>query len=89
MYKKNTDVLVAYSGLHYTNMPTKSKNLHTPKYYELHRDEACILIADQLSNGWKISDVTKYFILLGYDYLFVRQLVNPLLVQRGHGNLWN
>ena len=63
--------------------------LHTPKYYELHRDKACILIADQLSNGWKLSDVFEHFMLLGYDHLFVRQIVNPLLVQRGHGNLWN
>ena len=70
-------------------MQTKSNNIHAPLYYETHKDKACILIADQLANEWHLIDILQYWEMLGYDTLFVRLLMNPLIVKGGGGNIWN
>ena len=66
-----------------TNMQTKSNNIHAPLYYETHKDKACDMIAEQLSNDWSISEIVKFFLLIGYDPFFVRAIINPLVIKQG------
>ena len=70
-------------------MQTKSNDIHAPLYYETHKDKACMIIAEQLSNDWSIKDIVEFFLLIGYDYFFVRAIINPLVIKSGWGNIWN